>query len=629
MNNSKCPNCGTPLDEGAKFCTNCGTRINSNTIKEPVKPGRTPYRKTKTKEQGSNTMKYLIIGVIMLILVSGLWYLINPGILHSPGKKTVQAANILIDQVISTDDATVVITSGDSITLTLPIGLFEGEKRIMVKKSPEWQTQGFEAVYDITLENLHHFDNYIEITAGNFSTYKNGKLQAWHYSENEREWVPLPTWSGYNDGSAIIYTNHLSLFAFGFAEIPETETEPEKTIGPELPFMGNLSLTDSRNQIINIASRAEQSRADNPFGEFVLPSFGIHTSQSRRRSDPWSVPLIITDPFAYSYSEALSGISDRSGSWTDNRQQLMSAINSFQKLPRKVKEASAVKDVFTALFALDYLENQNVTPEYKSSYALDDAYLDFATTTPDGQKRNFAIWKRQIGHNLSQINDPALFGHAVSGFITNQFGDFITRNGNSAIVAEKLRERGELVSGNPTEMHLASVSDDFSKYLRNYLNPLIDDIGRDFMVKARIKLQEDAQQVRNDLNKRHHIHCKMKLNAVQKTINYAGSLIVFDVPEPLRPKWQGVMNSGETLDFYFTTAGYIEAGMPTRATLYLNQKNEKEIIAVDFQLQPGTTEIVFTPDDFAPVLGGRKVDVNKELQKQKQELDQIYKQLNR
>ena len=84
----------------------------------------------------------------------------------------------------------------------------------------------------------------------------------------------------------------------------------------------------------------------------------------------------------------------------------------------------------------------------------------------------------------------------------------------------------------------------------------------------------------------------MKLNAVQKTVNYAGSLVVFDVPESLWSKWQGVMNANETLDFYFTTAGYIEAGMPSRATLYLNQKNEKELISVDFQIKSGTTEIV-------------------------------------
>ncbi len=36
------PGLCTPLDEGVKFRSNCGAQINSNSIKEPVKPVRTP-----------------------------------------------------------------------------------------------------------------------------------------------------------------------------------------------------------------------------------------------------------------------------------------------------------------------------------------------------------------------------------------------------------------------------------------------------------------------------------------------------------------------------------------------------------------------------------------------------------
>jgi len=121
----------------------------------------------------------------------------------------------------------------------------------------------------------------------------------------------------------------------------------------------------------------------------------------------------------------------------------------------------------------------------------------------------------------------------------------------------------------------------------------------------------------------------MNLNALQKTVNYAGSLIVIDVPEPVRKKWQRFLNANETLDFHFTTAGYIEAGMPSRATFYLNQKNEKEIITVDFLAKRGKTEIVFSLDDFSPVMGNKKININNELKQQPKELEQIYKQLNR
>ena len=305
-------------------------------------------------------------------------------------------------------------------------------------------------------------------------------------------------------------------------------------------------------------------------------------------------------------------------------------LRNYTNIPKETRDSPAIKDVFTSLFALDYIENNSETANnFTSIFGLDEIYRTYSSTRENGNSKTLAHWKQQLSREILQIQDPSLFGQITDKFLYSQFDDFIKRDNLREKVTEILKARGDISGDHIPDQTISSLRSDLTSFLLSFLKPAIEELKRDYIIQSRIKLQENAEEMRNNFNNRQHIHCKMKLNAVQKTVNYAGSLIVFDVTEPVRQKWQGVLNDNETLDFYFTTAGYIEAGMPSRATLYLNQKNEKEIITVDFQVKRGTTEIVFSPDDFSPVMGNKKIDINNDLKQQQKELDQIYKQLNR
>lgn len=674
---NKCPACNRPIDEGVKFCTNCGNPVNyasnqelcscgtlmENNLKfctscgapnpfftdkpsekkkiNPIPPqnksiennaghkGKILSKGSYDKEPAEKKKTYVFIAIAMIIVLTGLWYMLNPDFFGGNHKSGKKSQNLVIEERVSTENSPISVSSGDTLTINLPLGLFEGEKWLKVKKVPDMNSNRFKVVYEITLDDSRKFDNYIEIIVSGLGSISGGILQAWHFSETGGEWEPVPAWNGSEQGSIRIYTDHFSMFAFGEPEIPETEPGPEAIIGPELPAIGNLSAPENLHQILNIFNQGDLTKLLSPCSEIIFRSFGLHSSENRRSYDLWRSSLIVTDPYSYTLAASLAGISDENLNASQYRQLAIPALDNYKKLPSKVKEYQPVNDVFTALFAFDYTENQPNNTTYKSKYALDDVYRAFVTTSTSGGKRPLAQWKQQLRARLMQLNDPSMFGQLTDQFIRDQFIDFIERNGNKKVAYEKLKESGETVGNNLNDLDLSGVSADFYGFLNHFLRPVINDIRKDYVVRARVNLQNDTEQIRQDLNKRHHIHCKMKLNAVQKTVNYAGSIVVFDVPEAYRSKWQGVLDASETLDFYFTSAGYIEAGMPTRATLYLNQKNEKEIITVDFQLKSGTTELVFTPDDFSPVLGGKKVDINRELQKQQNELEKMYKQLNR
>jgi hypothetical protein len=647
----QCPDCGIELNDTTKFCTGCGatnSNYKSNSEIEIIPPQKMPeHRKNQPPPEikkpvkeysfndtrsGGNGVRYAVISIFMLIIVAGFWYFLlydNTG--NEASKKN---ANIVIDQMVNTSEKTAFIDANGELTLTLPLGLFEGEKRLVVSRVLSSEDLRFSNVFDITLEDLHQFDNYLEIVVPlNIEALSAGKKnQAWTYSDTDNLWIPIPTWNDQDGSSARIYTNHLSLFAFGFTEMDQGESIPEKTIGPELPRLGSLSTSEYQQDVMKLLSSPQNinSQARDYSWQVIMPTYDIHPAKNQDRRNHLRNTLLINDPFINPLGEALSSLGENVFSKPENKTKVKETLRNYNNIPPETRESPAIKDVFTALYALDYIENNTGADfNFTSKFGLEEIYRTFSTTLENGNLKSMAQWKHQLSRQIALMQEPTHFGQISDKFFDSQFDDFIKRDNNQEKVKEILRTRGEITGDQIPDQINSSLKSDLSSFLRFYLKPAIEEIKRDYTVQSKIKLQENAEEMRSSFNKRHHIHCKMKLNAVQKTVNYSGSLVVFDVPESLRPKWQGVMNANETLDFYFTTAGYIEAGMPSRVTLYMNQKNEKEIISVDFQIKSGTTEIVFTPDDFKPVLGNKQIDINEELKKQQQELDQIYKQLNR
>lgn len=82
----KCPNCGTELTEGMKFCINCGTPVSDTGNTVTVNP--TVTDSPSKKKTGRVIILSLILGVILYSLISG--------IMGSPKKVAMDFAEAML-----------------------------------------------------------------------------------------------------------------------------------------------------------------------------------------------------------------------------------------------------------------------------------------------------------------------------------------------------------------------------------------------------------------------------------------------------------------------------------------------------------------------------------------------------
>ena len=84
----KCPNCGTELTEGMKFCINCGTPVSDTGNTVTVNPTVTDSPSKPKKKTGRVIILSLILGVILYSLISG--------IMGSPKKVAMDFAEAML-----------------------------------------------------------------------------------------------------------------------------------------------------------------------------------------------------------------------------------------------------------------------------------------------------------------------------------------------------------------------------------------------------------------------------------------------------------------------------------------------------------------------------------------------------
>ena len=75
------------------------------------------------------------------------------------------------------------------------------------------------------------------------------------------------------------------------------------------------------------------------------------------------------------------------------------------------------KDVFTALFALDYIEN-NIGADFNftSKFGLEEIYRTFSTTWENGNSKTMAQWKYLLSREIALLQNPTFFGKISDKF---------------------------------------------------------------------------------------------------------------------------------------------------------------------------------------------------------------------
>lgn len=99
---------------------------------------------------------------------------------------------------------------------------------------------------------------------------------------------------------------------------------------------------------------------------------------------------------------------------------------------------------------------------------------------------------------------------------------------------------------------------------------------KQYIHKARKELSLQRVAFVKELNREQLIRCEVVLDKDEKPEKYEQLKVEFEVGgKEVKKMWQGLLNKDAKMDFYCTAAGYIGAGAPSNATLFIPDETKE------------------------------------------------------
>jgi len=214
------------------------------------------------------------------------------------------------------------------------------------------------------------------------------------------------------------------------------------------------------------------------------------------------------------------------------------------------------------------------------------------------KNRNLYWWKKQIVTGMKKANDPSKFESVVEGIIAKYIADFWDDETEIALIQSEV---GPIFSagGGLNKKMKDELSADFRLQILQYTQALLQSLQKQYIYKARKELSLQRAALAKELNRERLLSCEVALDKDEKPDKYEQFKVAFDVAgKEMIKMWQGVLNKDAKMDFYCTAAGYIGAGAPVNATLFIPDEVEDgkfEKIKAPVKLKPAgkVTHVIF------------------------------------
>ena len=657
-----CIYCGSTNETGEKFCSSCGTSLKNekappvleSVTEEPkyTKEGRKiinggpkpqqnkqaahqpPIQNQTKKKKGclGCLLKTILIAIVLLVALIAVLYFTTDWwdeyksetlseqtvgqasdntTKNVPVKATkAKAIEDLYDKKVNTDSTHAIVKAAENLTVVIPAGLFDGDEQLEIKKlQPVALPNGKNAsmVLDITLGTMHELDDLIEIQYDVPSGFDPNKHFAQCFSPKGEEWKQVLCY--YDPGIRKIraYTNHLSMFAFTFQTI-KLAHDPLMVVADESYKLWGRLTSSSQVQILegyNPERIMEQQNDDylaacwgSALELYGLEAAGLSFAENVLDMSQLSDFNNMVGNLGYGLALVNSVMDAQKGN--KEKAVLETLKNTYNFASGKIINTRALNIAFIGVFAIDYalttFANEAIAGRTRLYRAVFDNF-NYYQRTKGG--KNLRWWKKEIYWRMEDAKDASKFEEVVEQVIQEYIQDFWDSSFDRAIIQAELQKHGWTFDAGINPKMKEDLDKEFRVYILQYIQPVIERLHQNYLYRAREEMQENASKLAKLLNTQYKIKCTLELEDEEDAKNYKGFKVAFNVAQKeIEKMWEGYLNEDAQMDFPCTYAGFIDAGMPAKATLFIPvNEDEDEFEEVkqsfNFQAKNGTVPVIF------------------------------------
>ncbi|MGQ8335784.1 zinc-ribbon domain-containing protein [Sunxiuqinia sp. A32] len=666
-----CTNCGNKVDDGVRFCNSCGAEISGNI--KPQSPAHKPLAKedeytpegrkiikggpkpTQNYSQRSpaytphpkeiNSKKgyvgcliamlilavILTVGGIKLFKSAGGWFddlfsgnkteqlaITDREIPKTQALKTekvkTEVKGILAEQRVSTDSIDAVVQVSNNMKVILPVGLFEGEEELVVKELAP-VTLPFDGrkctnVVDISLGNLHEFDDYVEIQLdppAGFDT-QNGVVQC--YTQRGKKWEQVLAFYDSQIGKVRTFTDHFTMFAYTYKSIKLTHNPLMEVAAESAYLWGRLTSTAQVKLLEGYDSKKIMQQQDDDYlaacWNSAMELYGLESAGLSFAENVLEVSDLGTfNNYVGNIGFGLALVGSAMDLQRGNKKKavLETLKNTYNFGASKIINTRSLNIAFIGVFAIDYALTTFANEAWAGRTDLYRKMFDnFNYQQRVRAKKNFHWWKKEIFWRMEDKKDASKFEEVVEGLIQEYIQDFWDDYSERAIMQAELQKHGWTYDGGYSEKLKTDLNKEFRLYILQYIQPLIERMQLRYLLNAKSEIQNEAAKLADLLNEQHSLKCLVELGNDEEPENYKGFKVAFKTANKTFQKlWQGVLDEDATMEFPCTYAGFMDAGMPQKAVLYIpinEEKDEFEEVEQSFTIKTddNSTDIIFSMD---------------------------------
>lgn len=528
-------------------------------------------------------------------------------------KPKFSAKSVLAETTVNTDSTEVIIKASDQVTVILPIALLDDDERLVVKelkpvKMPNGQNS--DIVIDIELGDQHTFDDFIEILIDpppNFDP-KHNIVQCLSMSSGDKNWQPVMAFYEPDIDKVKIVTDHLSSFALTLVSYGATEVAIDQmhTVAIETyKYFRTITQSDAVSILEGYNTERVSKTLNKDYHVLswntVMDVYGLAgTGLSFLENGAGISGLSNIGKAAGNIGIGLSVIQIALDAYNGKVTAAQVGIYKtfLNTVVSKGFNTRAMNLALIGVFAIDYSLTTFANEAWGGRKALYETIWDNYQQRQRKKKINLRWWKKEIMTGMRKAKDPSKFESVVEGIITNYIKEFWDDETEIALIQSEV---GPIFSagGGLNKKMKDELSADFRLQILQYLQSLLTQLQKKYIYQSQKELRLQYVALAKELNREQLIHCMMGLIEDEEPDIYEGFKVMFDVPgKELKRMWQGEMNKDAEMDFFCTTAGYIGAGSPISATLFIPDKTEdgkfEEVKAsVDLKKARKTTIVEF------------------------------------